>query len=1103
MALRVDCKRQGADHNTLSFADDLPRDLMDGRHMNVPSDRRKVVKPERSDSAFIFSTLDTSPDGQEDMAAHHYEQLPFNMDGRRSNIIYPARFQPILINLPSVHESLGLYSQSLATQDGQSNEVILSKAIAISAIPSSPPGIVLSFQRRAKTANASSPHLVVVNHTLCGPIKSSREPGDGSTSFAGKSMSLSTFVRPGHRLPLDAGADDESLTSSSAVSPNGEDRLIQSIWCTGGQGWSLLGIEGTGTKFFICWEGATDDSNGPFILQLQSEQKDSFCLASGVMPFTGYIKCTEKLTPSSHRTVDTKVHSSQTYSLKSFLPQDDTGDGFHTGYSTKRSFSIILKESIKMTADIEGGLDDIIVSALDSISTPHHQSPEARAKSMIAGGRSSRSKMLTMSHREKSKRLLRQCTSWTQLDDSKANNGVVHGQVLVATVRGFGTQFQSLTLRTSVIANPISTPFHQVLSWLCQRRDFYTAASVALSLLDDAEAVYDLCGIPKSPEEEFTHHKGLLDGIKPLDDDSYHNGDNTDIMISLADMAIGCLIKGGTSMSKPLEGFLVRNTVYNAHRACIMLVGATASVLGNEPTSQKKMRKIENVIDMLPSVESPSEEQIWPVRCLIKMAVVRKCLPSAMLMLNATIPNELRWRAPKSRGLSSAPRPSLGLFLALADLILESTEEATRYLLNMMDEETGLPYWFSIGEDTKLALSLISIRGKHIMLQEPEVREWALGRLKEEIESPTDACNMESAGLHDGWLKEVVTGAFCNAGCDIGLGLDTTLTSNSTPPPESEFVCYRQDMLRIRDSLVPQQQSGGLDFDLLIAALLVLARRGHGWRSRIPTMALLNCVCDMAGRPTDFEPKFVFDGATVMRQCALTDNLQAAAFLVGGKQGLVLECADIVVSNLSMTVKDAEIALFRGSLSDLRGTVMHIYEGVNLKEESLIFTPDASHQHLTWLLEEHVLNVHTYGEFDSPSRTGKITPVFAGRVLFRAWCCLTDPCILSSSANWLEGWLRRKLELWNGKSPRRLACAALVRILLWGDETEDLDLSDRGDEPLLAVVMGFDGRFMAELAQACCGLIQSIPPHLAEELMSSFGGSNLYSFEASFIDSAQ
>lgn len=77
---------------------------------------------------------------------------------------------------------------------------------------------------------------------------------------------------------------------------------------------------------------------------------------------------------------------------------------------------------------------------------------------------------------------------------------------------------------------------------------------MALSLLDDPDAVYDLCGIPKSMDEDLSHHKGLLDGITPL-----HDGNNlSGTMISLADMAVACLIKGGVSMSKTLEGFLER-----------------------------------------------------------------------------------------------------------------------------------------------------------------------------------------------------------------------------------------------------------------------------------------------------------------------------------------------------------------------------------------------------------------------------------------------------------------------------------------------------------------------------------------------------------------
>lgn len=539
-----------------------------------------------------------------------------------------------------------------------------------------------------------------------------------------------------------------------------------------------------------------------------------------------------------------------------------------------------------------------------------------------------------------------------------------------------------------------------------------------------------------------------------------------------------------------------------------MLVGATASAVSKEQPQNTQMNRDGNIVEMLSTAENPNVDLIWPVRCLVKMAVVRKCLPSAILMLNATIPNELRWRAPKTRGLSSAPRPSLGLFLSLVDIILESTEEATRYFLNMMDEDSGLPYWYSIDDDTRLALCLLSIHGKHILLQEPEVRAWALDRLKDEINSPTIVSyNVKDQNLPDAWLKEIVTGAFCNAGCDLGLGLDTAVLTSSPskeePTNDEEVVSYREDMRRVRELLVPQKYSGGLDFDLVIAALLILASRGHeSWRegTQISTQILLNTVCDMAGRKTDAEPKFIFDGSTVGRQCALAGNLQAAAFLLGGKKGLIIECADLLVSHLEVSVRDAELALFVGSLAEMKNSVAPVYDDMTVEEESS-FSPHEGHHHLMWLLQEHMLNAHKYGEFDSTSNNGKITPVFAGRVCFRSWYCLTRPLMMNRSAKWLEEWLRQKLELKDGKSPRRLACAALVRALLWADDAGDLDLSDADDEPLLGAVIGFDGRFMAELAQACCGLIQAIPPHLAEELQSSYG--TTFSFEASLINSAQ
>ena len=651
--------------------------------------------------------------------------------------------------------------------------------------------------------------------------------------------------------------------------------------------------------------------------------------------------------------------------------------------------------------------------------------------------------------------------------------------VIVATIR-VGAECQSLTLRTNIVTNPISTPFNQVLSWLCQRRDYYTAATVALSLLDDAVAVYELCGISKSFEDESTHHKGLLDGIKPL------LGDVDQTLTSLADMTVGCLIKGGVSMSKTLEGFLARNTLYSAPRACLMLVGVTASAVARDSIPKIQSNNHDNIVKLLSTIEDPSEDVLWPIRCLIKMAVVRNCLPSAILMLNATIPNELRWRAPKSRGMASTTRPSLGLFLALMRIILESSVASTRLVLNLMDEESGSLYWFSIDDDTRLALCLMSIRGRHVMVQEPEVREWVLDRLGDEIESPADSSygHLKRCSLPNEWLREIVTGSFCNADYDI-LGLDTV-----TAIHEEDNTCYRQDMLRVQCCLAPPQKhsSGGLDYDIIIGALLILASRGCDcWRdgAYISVQTLLNAVCNLAGRTTDIEPKFVFDSAKVLHQCALADNLQGAAFLLGGRKGLILECAELLVSNLDMSVIGAESVLYMGSIVELERAVAPIYEKMPAQNE-MRFTPNAGHKHILWLIQEHILNVHTYGEFESSSHTGKITPVFAGRVCFRAWYCLTHTSLLGSSAKWLEGWLREQLDLSNGKSLKRLACAALVRILLWADEADELDLSDSDDKPLLATVIGFDGRFMADLAQVCCGLIQSIPSHLSEELMSSF-----------------
>jgi len=868
-----------------------------------------------------------------------------------------------------------------------------------------------------------------------------------------------------------------------------------------------------GFLYFISWDGATD-AEGPFLFELNlpvsSCHSPVIVSVSGTMPLMNYITYTEDFLRTfmseDDRSKGVELPFSKPYGISSF-PQDDNDEGIAGDLGMKLACSSTLKESIKAAIEVEGGIDDVILTALQSISSPSTQPEKNMDNATIQRERPNRSKMLTMSHAEKSRRLLRHCSSWTQLDDKRANRGIVTGQVIMATVR-FGTSQSCLTLRTNVVTNPNATPYHQVLAWLCQRRDYFTAASIALSLLQDFDAVYELRGIPKTSEGEVISHQGLLDGITPLLNDDIKggkfSGPQLHTLTSLADMTVGCLIKGGTVMAPTLDGFLARNPFYEAPRACLMLVGTVAAVISQESSFVAHHNNC-NIVKVLSTLESPREDVLWPVRCLLKMAVTRKCLPSVLLMLNATIPNELRWRSPKTRGLAESPRPSLSLCLAIVGMILESANEATRYFLNLRDEDSCLPYWFSIDDQTRLALSILSIHGKFVVLQEPEVRSWALEKLKDEVHSSVDFNNVQY-DLPSEWLKEIVTGAFCNAGCDIGLGFDSSVLrkSEAFESTRDEYnSCYRQDMLRIENLLNPQKNSGGLDYDLLIAALLILVQRDEKWRdgTSIPTQILLNAVCDKAGRKTGIDQKFIFDGATMMRLCALSENYQATAFLIGGKNGIILECADIIISNLGLSMNEAELLLFAGSVNEMKDFVTRIYRKVQIEKKQFAeFFPSESQQHLLWLLEQYSMNVRKYGEFNAAINSMRVNPVFAGRVCFRAWICLTQPSNKESSAKWLEKWLRNKLGLNNGVSSKRLACAALVRILLWADEASGLELTDGDEEPLLAVLLGLNGRFMAELAHACCGMIESIPFHLADEIMSGLGGSNLFFFEYELLN---
>jgi hypothetical protein len=142
-----------------------------------------------------------------------------------------------------------------------------------------------------------------------------------------------------------------------------------------------------------------------------------------------------------------------------------------------------------------------------------------------------------------------------------------------------------------------------------------------------------------------------------------------------------------------------------------------------------------------------------------------------------------------------------------------------------------------------------------------------------------------------------------NAGCDLEYILSDT--------SESEHSEWRNDdkikdngtqkhfeMRRLAiEALTPSPGTGGLDFDLLIPALLLLAYYAIPWRdnSCLSTQSLLDSACFLAGRHRKEEPMFAFDGPNVTKQCALSGNVSAGANLIGRMNRLVLMCCDILM----------------------------------------------------------------------------------------------------------------------------------------------------------------------------------------------------------------
>jgi len=269
---------------------------------------------------------------------------------------------------------------------------------------------------------------------------------------------------------------------------------------------------------------------------------------------------------------------------------------------------------------------------------------------------------------------------------------------------------------------------------------------------------------------------------------------------------------------------------------------------------------------------------------------------------------------------------------------------------------------------------------------------------------------------------------------------------------------------------MPAPATGGLDFGLLIPALLVLDHRYSDWHadSKTPTRTVLNAACYLAGRRSVDEPRFALNGSTLMRQCTLVGDIEAGAHLIGGKNGLVLESCHIMINAVEIDMEHAERYLLSGTLT--RDTP-------SKATESQGFVIRDCHRRILWLIEEHVLKVRTYGEFDSAQTRGKIDPVVAATICFRTWWVVTRQRHLVEATKWLTAWLRKKLSLSEktATSPHRLVCAALVRALIWPNQ------KGGGMEAILAFQLQLESSFVVQLSQSCCGLVEALPDYVSEQ----------------------
>lgn len=835
----------------------------------------------------------------------------------------------------------------------------------------------------------------------------------------------------------------QSVRNAARLSRSFDERSIERAWSRSFQGCSFFNIERA--LFFICWDGATE-GEGAYVVELVDHQGDMN---------NGPVTCT----------ILALEQSNQAYSnLADELYVTATAD---TEVSLKEPNLFVITQTEEgnfetSTSDDErGDGSNIVIDALDSISSLSYRGTE----SMLSPSNSPKVKRSQrLSHLEKSHRLVQKCDSWAMLGDTEESRATFESQVPVL-LSVLHSHAQVFSLRHCFVRNVEATPFYHVLSWLSQREDYFTASCIALGLLGDVESWHELKLLKCTGDDDYDDDQDslecLLDSIVPL----YPKGTlslypRQSVVSHVADMAIGCLAKGGLVMSTILDSFLRRNTDYDSAKAELMLAAVTTRCVSREPETVN----IAMGSGYEYSENSNPEDLLWALRALLSVGVARHELSRAIVLVNVAMPDELRYRKPTS---SNARSPPLDFCKAMVSTIISASPDAASLLLGLVDEESRKRYWRSLSREAQLEFALIDVDDKCPLLCQEEVRIWALKCLDECVtqEASPTAVNLNDL-MPTSWLRRLCEGCLQNAECDFGQIL-TYGVSDSPDDDDEGTLKYVTEFANIQQALTATSSSGGLDFDLIIPALLILQQREMTWNEEavVSTQRVLDAACYMAGRHGHCT--FPFDGSTVMRQCVSASNVAAGANLLGGTNGLVLSCCDILIQGAALDMATAESYILDDNLSPAVLTSRQAD-----RENSFVITD--GHRQVLWLLLNHVLNVRTFGEFRPIHMRGKVDPVFAAQACLRTWLALSSS---TDSTPWLVKWLRRNLEIDGEKiSPKRLACAALTRVLMWPTSDQSTDE--------LATIMGVESTFLVQLAQSCHGLLETVPQSVAEDIIA-------------------